>query len=169
MEPDDQARYITSPASAEDAAVGAAATPKADLTRRAIAIIIDFVIASILGLIPAIGWLLGGAYLLLRDGLDVDYLRGRSLGKTLMKLRPVRLDGKPMDLMTSIKRNWMFAMGLVVAALALIPIFGWLLIPFVIIAWPILIIIEIIRVFTNPRGRRWGDLLAGTVVIETED
>lgn len=168
MEPEEQTRYITSSIPAGEATVETAADPKADLTRRAIAIIIDFVIASILGIIPTVGWLLGGAYLLLRDGLDVDYLRGRSLGKTLMKLRPVRLDGQPMDLITSIKRNWVFAMGLIVTALSLIPIFGWLLIPFVVIAWPILIIVEVIRVLTNPRGRRWGDLLAGTVVIETE-
>jgi uncharacterized RDD family membrane protein YckC len=169
MERDADEQFITRTDPVEETRFAETVAPKADLTRRAIAAIIDAVIASVLGIIPAVGWLLGGAYILLRDGLDVDYLHGRSLGKTLMKLRPVRLDGQPMDLMTSVKRNWMFALGLVVAALALIPILGWLLIPFVLIASPIILIVEIIRVFTDPRGRRWGDLLAGTVVIETED
>lgn len=142
---------------------------KADVGRRALALVIDGAVASILGIIPSVGWLLGGAYILVRDGLDFDYLRGRSLGKTLMKLKPVRLDGQPMDIMTSVKRNWMFASGLIISALALIPIFGWLLIPFVLIAWPVIGIIEILRVLNDSRGRRWGDQLAGTEVVETDE
>jgi uncharacterized RDD family membrane protein YckC len=169
MEPDAETRNISSYEPIDGAEAVAATAPKADLTKRAIAAVIDGVVAGILGIVPGVGGLLGGIYILVRDGLDVEYLRGRSLGKTLMNLDVVRLDGQPMDIATSVKRNWMFALGLVVAALALIPIFGWLLIPFVLIASPIIIIVEIFRVFSDPQGRRWGDLLAGTEVIETDN
>lgn len=64
-----------------------------------------------LSYVPVIGSLLGFAYILTRDGFSFEFMDGRSLGKKLMKLRPVRDDGGVMDITTSIKRNWTLALG----------------------------------------------------------
>lgn len=142
---------------------------KADLGKRFIAAVIDGAIAGVVGLIPWVGGIIGGLYILLRDGLDYEYMRGRSVGKTLMKLRPVRLDGQPMDISTSIKRNWMFALGLISLALLLIPVIGWIALALLWVAAPIIGLVEIILVLTDKEGRRWGDRLGGTRVIEVTD
>lgn len=146
-----------------------ATVAKADPTKRFIAIVIDGAVAAVLGLIPYVGYLLGGIYWLVKDGLDVDFIKHRSLGKKLLKLAVVRNDGQPMDIGTSVRRNWMFALGLVVSFLAIIPILGWMLIPIVFIAAPIIILVEAYLAYSDPQGRRWGDKLAGTTVIETSE
>ncbi len=138
-------------------------TGKADLGKRIIAVIIDGVIAGVTGFIPVIGGLAGAAYMLIRDGLEVDFMDQRSLGKKVMKLRPVRVDGQPMDLMTSVKRNIPFAIG---PLIMIIPILGWIIGPIVAM---IIGIIEIILVLTDDEGRRLGDRFAGTRVIEVDD
>ena len=84
---------------------------KADLGNRAVAAVIDAVIGIGLGWLPAVGGLLAGAYWLLRDGLEFEFMKYRSVGKHLMKLRLVKPDGSPVDIVTSVKRNWMFALG----------------------------------------------------------
>lgn len=144
---------------------------KAELAKRAIAFIIDSVISAAIGIIPYIGGLIGAAYMLLRDGLDLEFLKQRSLGKKLMKLRPVRLDGKPMDMETSIKRNWMFALSGITQVLIhiQIPILGVLLAVIVGIIGFIVGVMEIIFVLKDPEGRRWGDTLANTKVIEVDE
>ena len=146
-----------------------AQTAKADLGKRFIAAVIDGAIAGVVGLIPWIGGIIGGLYILLRDGLDYEYLRGRSVGKTLMKLKPVRLDGQPMDTATSIKRNWMLALGLISLVLVLIPVIGWIALALLWVAAPVIGLIEVILVATDKEGRRWGDRLSGTKVVETTD
>lgn len=142
---------------------------KADLTKRFVAVLIDGVIASLIGLIPVIGGLAGAAYILLRDGFDFEFMDSRSLGKKLMKLRPVRLDGEKMDLTVSAQRNWPLVFGSLVQVLLFIPVIGWLLIPIVGIIALVLVVLELVLVLTNPEGRRWGDKLAGTKVIEVAD
>jgi uncharacterized RDD family membrane protein YckC len=142
---------------------------KADLGKRFIAIIIDIVITILVGFIPFIGGLIGTAYMLLRDGLHYEFMDHRSVGKKLVKLRPVTLDGKPVDIIVSIKRNWMFALGALVYVLFYIPILGWALIPIVSITALALCIIELILVITDEEGRRWGDKLAETKVIEVSE
>ena len=142
---------------------------KADLGKRFIAIIIDAVIAILVGLIPIIGGLIGAAYMLLRDGLDYEFMDHRSVGKKLVKLRPVTLDGKPVDIGVSIKRNWMFALAGLAYFLVFIPILGWALIPLVGIAALVIGIVELILVIVNKEGRRWGDKLANTKVIEVSE
>ena len=149
--------------------VTGATAAKADITKRAIAAIIDGVIAGILGIVPFVGAFLGGLFILLRDGLDVDYLKGRSLGKTLMKLRVVRDDGQPMDMNTSIRRNWTLSLGLLVSILALIPILGWIAGLFVGLLSAVISIIEAALVFMDPEGRRFGDRTGGTKVVESVD
>ena len=146
-----------------------ATTGKADLTKRAVAVIIDGAIAGVLGLIPGIGAFIGGLYMLLRDGLDFDFMKGRSVGKQLMKLRVVRLDGGPMDINTSIMRNWPVSLGLIISILALIPILGWLAGLAVGLISIVLGLIELILVISDPEGRRFGDRMAGTVIRESVD
>jgi uncharacterized RDD family membrane protein YckC len=142
------------------------ALAKADLTKRFLAALIDGVLAGIVSLVPAVGGLVAAAYLLLRDGFDLEFMDRRSLGKKVMKLRPVLLDGQPMDLVASAKRNWMFALGGITALLAYIPILGWLLMVPVALAALVLGIIEIVLVVTDAQGRRVGDKIAGSQVVE---
>ena len=88
------------PAPREDPpAAGGQSRP--DLGKRAIAAVIDAVIAFGIGLVPFAGGIAATAYWLIRDGLDVDFMDHRSIGKKVMKLRPVTLDGQPMDIAVS--------------------------------------------------------------------
>lgn len=137
-----------------------------DIGRRIIAVIIDVIIAFVLGFIPFIGGLLGALYMLLRDGMHYEIMDRRSVGKKLMRLRPVCLDGGEMDVGRSAKRNWMFALGAVNQTLLWIPIIGWALIPIISVAALIIGIVELVLVLTDQEGRRWGDRIAGTKVIE---
>lgn len=147
----------------------AATAAKPDIGKRAIAAIIDGAIAGAVGLVPVVGGIVGALYILLRDGFEYEFMDGRSIGKKLMKLRPVRLDGGKMDLQTSGRRNWPVALGSLASVLVIVPVLGWILFPLVIIAAGILGIIEIVSVLTSADGRRWGDKLAGTKVIEVAD
>lgn len=177
---------VPAPAAPPPAPTPAATAPpsstasKPDTAKRFLALFIDGIIAGILyGVLSAIvssivpgniltkiwigalvGGLVAGAYILVRDGLDIDFMKGRSLGKKIMKLRPVRLDGGPMTLETSIKRNWTLSLGY----LGAIPVVGWVLG----LASLGLGVYEIYKVLTDPQGRRWGDELAGTKVVESE-
>ncbi len=145
---------------------GSIGTGKADLSKRFIAAVIDCAIGFAIGLIPFIGGLIGAGYWLVRDGLEIEFMDRRSIGKKVMKLRPVRLDGQPMDIATSVRRNWMFAFGGVVQLLMFIPILGWLLmIPVGLVALA-LGLLELFKVVTDPQGRRLGDSMAATKVIE---
>ncbi len=148
------------------AGFGSIEAGKADLSKRFIAAIIDGAIAFVIGMIPFIGGFIGAGYWLVRDGLELEFMDRRSIGKKIMKLRPVRLDGRPMDIPTSVKRNWMFALGGVIQVLLFIPILGWLLmIPVAFIALGFGLF-ELYKVVTDPQGRRLGDNMAGTKVIE---
>ncbi len=142
---------------------GTAAFEKADLVKRFVAVVIDGLLSGIIGLVPVVGGLVGAAYMLLRDGLELDFMDGRSLGKKVMKLRPVRLDGGPMDIATSVKRNIPFAIGPVIM---IIPILGWILGPIISL---IIGLVESVLVLTDSEGRRMGDKLADTMVIEVDE
>lgn len=140
---------------------------KADVGRRLIAGIIDAVIAMVLAMIPWIGPLLSAAYWLVRDGLTLDFMNGRSVGKKVMNLRPVRLDGRAMDIETSVRRNWMFGLGLIGAFLRIIPVLGLLLIILLGFIGLVLVVIELVLVVTDPQGRRIGDRTGNTRVVES--
>ena len=142
---------------------------KVDPQKRLVAIVIDAVIAVAIGMIPWVGGLVSAAYWVLRDGLDLPFMDQRSVGKKLTKLRPVTMEGDRLDMMGSVQRNWMFGVGGVMQILVYIPILGWLLmIP--VAALAILIgIVELYRVIADPEGRRVGDLLADTKVIEVTE
>lgn len=140
---------------------------KADLGKRFVAAIIDLVIAVLIGLIPVIGGLIATAYWLVRDGLEFDFMDRRSVGKKLVKLRPVRLDGQPMDVGASVRRNWMFAIGGIAQFFAMTIIGIVIAIPLVVIAL-VIGIVEIVLVITDPEGRRIGDKTGQTRVIEVD-
>ena len=128
---------------------------KAEVGTRLIAALIDAVLQWVVGLIPIVGGLIGAAYMLLRDGLP----DGQSLGKKVMKLRVVTLDGKKADYAASCKRNVIFAIPSIIT---IIPIVGWIIggILGVVVA-----VVEIVGVFNDPKGRRLGDKWANTQVI----
>ena len=165
----------TGPASVDS---GPAPVPagKADVGKRIVAGLIDAVVAAVATFVvaavaPVLGGLVGAAYWVLRDGLNLQFMDHRSIGKKVMKLRPVTLDGTPMDITASVKRNWMFGFGGLVTPFAMNPILGLLflilLIPLALVAFGIGII-EIILVLTDKEGRRLGDKMANTKVIEVD-
>lgn len=94
---------------------------KANLAKRFIASVIDSALIFIVGLIPAIGSIIGLIYLLTRDALVYEVtkkeeFRNRSLGKHLMGLKVARASGEgDIDLLTSVKRNLPLAIGGLVA------------------------------------------------------
>jgi uncharacterized RDD family membrane protein YckC len=152
----------------EHAASAEIPAAKADITKRIVAAVIDGVLGVVVSMIPLIGGIVATAYWLVRDGLELEFMDRRSLGKKLMKLRPVRLDGSPMDIATSVRRNWPFAIGGVTLVLTFIPIIGWLLMVPVAFAGLIVGVIETYLCFTDAEGRRMGDKFAETKVIEVE-
>ena len=153
------------------------AQEKADLGKRVIAGLIDGLIGAVLSaVIPflGIGYLLGGAYVLTKDAIMLELLKdpawkGQSVGKRVMRLKVVGPRGSDIDIALSAKRNWPLALGQLISFLvALMPIgtmawSSWSLIGSV---SSIIGIIEIVLVLTDPQGRRLGDRLADTRVIE---
>ncbi len=139
---------------------------KADLSKRFIAALIDGLLTAGVSFIPLVGGIIGAAYMLLRDGLELDFMNGRSIGKTLLKLRPIRLDGQKMDIATSVKRNFPFCIGSVGSIFLIIPILGWIIAILLGLIGLVVALVEIFFVLTDAEGRRWGDKLAGTKVIE---
>lgn len=143
----------------EEAEVG---YKKADVVKRIVAYLIDAILAVVVSFIPVVGGLVAGAYMLLRDGLD--FMQNRSLGKMAVNLKPIVVEtGANCDLQTSIKRNWPFAIGHFLVA---IPIVGWIFAVLLFLPLLIYVIIEAVLVFTDEKGLRFGDKMAGTQVIE---
>ena len=165
--PNDTAQAPAAPAPPVEAPQAAGGQSRPDLGKRAVAAIIDAVIALGIGLVPIAGGIAATAYWLVRDGLDIEFMDHRSIGKKVMKLRPVALDGQTVDIMTSVKRNWMFALVGIGQFLFSTLVGIVLAIPLFLIAI-VIGIIEIVLVFTDAEGRRIGDKMAGTRVIETD-
>jgi uncharacterized RDD family membrane protein YckC len=140
-----------------------------DPIARFLAYLIDAVAIAAVSSVPFVGALAGTAYALVRDGLNIDFMRHRSFGKRVMKLRTVRLDGAPMDLATSVRRNWPLAIGALASFFLYIPLLGLVLFPLLLLVGLGVWIFEGYRVLNHPDGRRWGDDLAGTRVIASED
>jgi len=141
---------------------------RVDPVKRAIAFVIDAVIAYIPSFIPVVGGIVGAAYMLLRDALPVEALDFKSVGKKVMNLK-VEVEADPatkIDYAISAKRNWMFALGPVISVFMIVPILGWIAAIILGLASFVLGIIEIVKVFTDPQGKRIGDGFAGTIVKE---
>jgi uncharacterized RDD family membrane protein YckC len=144
------------------------ATVKADVVKRLLAALIDGVLCAVACVVPVIGGLAGAVYVAVRDGLDVDFMKRRSIGKQAMKVRAVRLDGQPMDLATSVKRNFPFMVGLLGLPFLVIPILGWAIAGLLGTVQLVISIVEVVLVLTDPEGRRMGDRFAGTKVVDSE-
>ena len=151
-----------------EAEIKDAALSKADPVKRIIAFVIDAIVSMIIGLIPLVGGIIGALYMLLRDALPIEALEYKSVGKKLLKLSVVNTQDPTakIDYAASAKRNWMFSFGPIMLFFVLIPIFGWIIDILLGIALLILLIIEIVRVFSDEKGVRLGDKMAGTMVIE---
>ena len=156
----------TGPDSAGSAGNAGEGESKANLGKRFLAALMDGVLTMVVGLVPVVGWLAGAAYWLVRDGLDLDFMDRRSIGKKVMGLRPVTLDGSPMDLVASARRNWTLALGGVASFLVAIPFLGWLIAIPVALAALAVGVAEIILVLVDPRGRRLGDRTGNSLVVE---
>ncbi|CAM2066030.1 RDD family protein [Sulfidibacter corallicola] len=160
---------------------------KADPTKRVIAAIIDsiisglitfvlsFVLGLVLGWIPLLGAALaaalsilaGAAYIAIKDALPIEQLGGASIGKSLFNMKVVKVDGSPIDMETSAKRNIPLWAGSAASAVLVATVIGGLLTPLTGLAGFVWVCIECYKVFTDPNGDRWGDTYVGTRVIET--
>lgn len=141
------------PAGAEAAGVPEA-RPKANTLNRVIARFMDILFALLLLRLPGyVGFLAGLTYIGIADGL----MDGRSLGKRIIGLRTLNAErGTPADFRDSILRNSTVA---VYYALFQIPVLGWALAFFG-------LGFELLLVIGSAEGRRLGDEIAGTVVVD---
>jgi uncharacterized RDD family membrane protein YckC len=134
--------------------ISAEVYPKAQMLNRGIARLIDlFIVAAAGQMLVPVGFLGGLAYILIADGFS----GGRSIGKRLIGLQTV-LPGQreAAGFRESIIRNLPFAVAHVAFA---VPYVGWL-ISIAIIAF------EAVLIVGNEQGRRFGDEVAGTQVLD---
>jgi uncharacterized RDD family membrane protein YckC len=134
--------------------ISAGVYPKAQILNRGIAKLIDlFIVAAAGQMLVPVGFLGGLAYILIADGFS----GGRSLGKRLIGLQTV-LPGQreAAGFRESIIRNLPFAVAQVAFA---VPYVGWL-VSVAIIAF------EAVLILGNEQGRRFGDEVAGTQVLD---
>ncbi len=128
---------------------------RADLTTRAVAGFVDFLLIIGLSRLPdVLGFLSAIGYILIRDGL----FERQSIGKKLIGIRITTSEpsGPSVTYRESIIRNVTFAAAYL---LFLIPYAGWVLGPLVVGA-------ECLAAIGDERGMRVGDLLARTVVVQ---
>ena len=148
---------ITRRSLAEHAAIhplGAGIYPKATVLNRFIAKLIDlFLAAAAAEVIASVGFLAGVAYLFVADG----FAGGRSIGKRLIGLQTVLPDiREPAGFRESIIRNIPFAAAQLLFS---VPYVGWL-------ASAAIVGFEAMLIIGNEQGRRLGDELAGTQVLD---
>lgn len=127
---------------------------KAQVLNRFIAKLIDlFIVAGAAEVIAPVGFFAGLAYILVGDG----FAGGRSMGKRLIGLQTILPDTREAaGFRESIIRNIPFA----AAQMAfVVPYVGWL-------ASAVIIAFEAVLIIGNEQGRRLGDELAGTQVLD---
>ncbi len=139
----------------------AADYPKADVSKRLVAFVIDIAVYVVIWVLlffwlrlgDYLTGLVAGLYIVFRDGL----FNGQSVGKKLMNLRVVLPEREaPADFQTSAKRNFiLYIPNLFRFAPFLGGILGLLIVAF-----------ELYFIFTDAQGNRWGDRFAETQVIE---
>ncbi|OFZ83184.1 MAG: hypothetical protein A2583_01850 [Bdellovibrionales bacterium RIFOXYD1_FULL_53_11] len=138
--------------------------PKASITNRIVAKIIDIIIVVAVAVILPypLGPLLGFIYSILADGMNHGPFKGQSIGKKIMKLQVVSLkqERMPAGYKDSAFRN---APVGVATFFAIIPIWGWIILA--LIGLP-LMAIEIYLMVRIDTGHRLGDVMGDTEVIE---
>jgi uncharacterized RDD family membrane protein YckC len=134
--------------------IGAGIYPKAQVLNRGIAKLIDvFIVAAADQMIVPVGFLAGLAYILIADG----FAGGRSIGKRLIGLQTVLPDRRESaGFRESIIRNLPFAVAQLAFA---IPYVGW-------IVSVAIMALEGALIIGNEQGRRLGDEIAGTQVLD---
>ena len=146
--------------------LGQSQPAKANAGNRIAAFLIDAAVVFLLAFVPFVGFVLGLAYCLIRDGMEFGFMDRRSIGKQAMKLRPISLEGAPMDGILSIKRNWPCALG----GLSVLFLSNWVvwIAGVTMIGIAILVaLVETALIFVDKQGRRIGDYTARTQVIES--
>lgn len=135
--------------------------PKANIFRRLLGSGVEFIVYIFA--IPAmnIGFFGPGCFVLLIVLALVllrDFNAGHfNIAKRVSQMRVVQWQsGQAASNVKSFLRNSYY---LVLFAIAYVPFFGWIPLAFV-------ITLDIMMIIANPRGRRLGDLLAGTQVVE---
>jgi len=134
--------------------IGAGIYPKAQILNRGIAKLIDlFIVAAASQVMVPVGFLGGLAYILIADG----FAGGRSIGKRLIGLQTVLPDRRTAaGFRESIIRNLPFAVAQLAFA---VPSVGWLV-------SVVIIVFEAVLIIGNEQGRRLGDEVAGTQVLD---
>ena len=134
--------------------LGADIYPKAQVLNRGIAKLIDlFIVAAVGQVFMPVGFLGGLAYILIADG----FAGGRSIGKRLIGLQTVRPDRREAaGFRESIIRNLPIAVAHVAFA---VPYVGW-------VVSAAIIAFEAVLIIGNEQGRRLGDEVAGTQVLD---
>jgi uncharacterized RDD family membrane protein YckC len=134
--------------------IGAGIYPKAQILNRGIAKLIDlFIVAAVGQMVVPVGFLGGLAYILIADG----FAGGRSIGKRLIGLQTVLPERRAAaGFRESIIRNLPFAVAQLAFA---VPYMGWLL-------SVVIIVFESVLILGNEQGRRLGDEVAGTQVLD---
>lgn len=128
--------------------------PKAHVLNRFVAKLIDLLlVAAADEIVPPVGFLAGLAYILVADG----FAGGRSIGKRLIGLQTILpLSREAAGFKESIIRNLPFAVAQVAFE---IPYVGWV-VSFAIVTFEALLILG------NDQGRRLGDEVAQTQVLD---
>ncbi len=133
---------------------GAKEAKTAGLLLRVVAKSVDvIIILAATEVLPKAGFLAGIGYMLIGDGLS----GGRSLGKRLLGLAVLDKEGLACKVKESILRNITLVGGIV---LWQVPLIGWIL-------TVVVFALEFIILIGSPEGRRIGDEIANTRVVET--
>ncbi len=127
--------------------------PKAGLLNRAIAGMIDLIVVAALSSIPGVGLLASMFYVLIKDGFS----GGQSLGKRLVGIKTLMISAdKDAGFKESIIRNTPL---MIARILWTVPLIGWLCAGAV-------ILFESLLVVGSSTGKRFGDELADTQIVE---
>jgi uncharacterized RDD family membrane protein YckC len=127
---------------------------KAHVLNRFIAKLIDlFLVVAATEIAPPVGFLSGLAYILIADG----FAGGRSIGKRLVGLQTLRVDVRESaGFRESIIRNLPFGAAQILFA---VPYIGW-------VGSLAILVFEGLLIVGNEQGRRLGDDIAGTQVLD---
>ncbi len=77
--------------------------------------------------------------------------RGQTVGKQVLQMHVVRVDGQPMDADAAMRRNWWLLLGIV-------GVLGSL-------AEVVVVIVIVITILSDARGEGFHDRMAGTIVL----